>query len=253
MQSVQPSGDLVRRFSGRTIAALVLVILAVVLVGVTMSFSWWNISASDGTSAAFYLTNVCSRGSCQSYQGEPGLQDVFALTNDVVLIGLVLAIFTFILALASVFYPRLGTGTLATGVVGAILLMAAPVYLYAALPGAITTFNGASQVNSFFGSYSQPGAPVWYAWGGGTGWYLGLAAFAVLLVSSIIAFSASRGLSALGNFRPGPAHTLPSAVPYSPVAPLPSREVFCPTCGSHYPAGTLYCNRDATPLKEIPR
>jgi hypothetical protein len=28
------------------------------------------------------------------------------------------------------------------------------------------------------------------------------------------------------------------------------KEMFCTTCGAHYPAGTQFCNKDATPLKE---
>jgi hypothetical protein len=28
------------------------------------------------------------------------------------------------------------------------------------------------------------------------------------------------------------------------------KDMFCPTCGAHYPAGIQFCGKDATPLKE---
>ncbi len=261
-QSAVPSGDISRRFSGRTIAALILLALAVILVGVSTTLSWWNISASNGTSGAFYLTNACAGGSCAGYQGEPGLQDAFALTNDLVLIGLALAVFTLVLFIASVFCPRVGVGTLATGIIAALLLLAAPVYLYVALPGAITTFTGASRVTSFFGSYTSPAGfltpSVTTTWGGGSGWYVALVSFAVLLVSAIFAFSASRRLAAFGSFRAAPLAPPPPAGPFAPQGiyappPSPPSEVFCPSCGAHYPVGTQYCSKDATALKDVPR
>ncbi len=262
-QAVGASGDFARRFSARTITALIVLILAVVLVGVSTTLSWWNISDSSGTSGGFYLTNACSGGSCQGYQGEPGLQDVFALTNDLVLIGLILAVFTVMLFVVSVFYPRLGVGTLATGVISALLLLAAPVYLYVGLPGAIRTVSGASQVTGFFGSYTSPPGfftpAVTTTWGGGSGWYLAFVAFAILLLAAVLAFSATRRLAAIGTFHAPPFATPPSAGPYAPPgaylppSPPPTREVFCPVCGTHYPAGTQYCSKDATTLKEVPR
>ncbi len=29
------------------------------------------------------------------------------------------------------------------------------------------------------------------------------------------------------------------------------KEMFCPACGTHYPLGTQFCGKDATPLKEM--
>lgn len=262
-QATGASGDFARRFSARTIVALILLVLAVVLAGVSTTLSWWNIADSSGTSGSFYLTNACSRGSCQGYQGEPGLQDVFALTNDLVLIGLLVAVFTVLLFVASIFYPRLGVGTLATGMIAALLLLAAPVYLYVGLPGAIRTFSGAAQVSSFFGSYTSPPGfftpAVTTTWGGGSGWYLAFVAFAALLIAAILAFSATRRLAALGSFRPPPLAAPPPTGPYAPPGAYPppglstTQEVFCPMCGTHYPAGTQYCSKDANALKDVPR
>jgi len=249
---MQLTGDLARRFGGRTIAGLVLVILTIVLIGIVTTFSWWNISSSNGGTAAFYLGSACGGTSCASYQGYPALHDAFALTNTLVLASLALSVFTFIFLALSILWPRLGIGALVTGVVGSILLLVAPVYLYFGLPGAI-----GSPVNGFFGSYTQPGAPTWYAWGGGTGWFMALVVSGLFIVSTLLAFSAARYIMPLGNVRVSSlsgtsASFTGSQLPFSSGAgQAGARGMFCPTCGSHYPAGTQFCSRDSTALKEI--
>ncbi len=103
-----------------------------------------------------------------------------------VLASLGVAVATLILVILSTRWRRLAIGALAAGVIGAVLLSAAPVYLYLVLPGTIR-----SGVNSFFGSYAQDANTTW-TWGGGPGWftaYLGSGAF---LVSGIFAFVAAR-------------------------------------------------------------
>lgn len=263
VQPPSPSSDVGKRFSAGTVVALVLLVLSLILIGVTTSLSWWNISSTNGSSASFYLTNACASGSCQGYQGEPGVQDVFALTNDLVLIGFALGILALVLFIVSIFYPRLRVGTLAAGGIGSTLLLVGAVYLYLALPGAISTLTGTSQVTTFFGSYTYPGgfftSPYTTTWGGGSGWYLAFVAWGVLLISTFIAFSSLGRLASLGGFRLPPAGTPPPVSPYEGQVPLtqpvalPPSQVFCPACGSHYPAGTRYCSRDATALKEVPR
>jgi len=48
---------------------------------------------------------------------------------------LTLSIFGLAFFILSIFWPRLGIGALITGVIGSVLLLIAPIYLYFALPG----------------------------------------------------------------------------------------------------------------------
>ncbi len=257
--TVAHPSDLAQRFGGRTIVALVLVILAIVLVAIVTSLSWWNFSSSSGGTSAWYLGNVCSGSSCQSYQGNPAIHDAFGLTNTLVFSSLTLAIFALVFFILSIFWPRLGVGTLITGAIGSVLLLIAPVYLYFALPAAISSSGGSIPVSSFFGSYTQNGffGPTTYSWGGGTGWFLAFVVFAFFLVSTLVALSAVRRILPLGNLRippsPTPAASLYAAQPpQTAVTPWASgKGMFCPTCGSHYSVGTQFCSKDATPLKEV--
>ncbi len=249
--------DLAQRFGGRTIAALVLLILTIVLIGIVTSLSWWNFSTSSGGTSAWYLGNVCSGTSCQSYQGNPAIHDAFSLTNTLVLSSLTLSIFALVFFILSIFWPRLGVGALITGAIGSVLLLIAPIYLYFALPAAISSSGGSIPVNSFFGSYTQNGffGPITYSWGGGTGWCMAFVVFAFFLVATLVAFSAARRILPLGNVRVTPTPAAPlyaTQPPQSGVTTWASgKGMFCPTCGSHYPAGTQFCSKDATPLKEL--
>ncbi len=253
------SGDIAQRFGGRTIAALVLMILTIVLIGITTSLSWWTFSSSSGGTSAWYLGNVCSGTSCQGYQGNPAIHDAFGLTNTLVLSSLILSIFGLAFFVVSIFWPRLGIGALITGAIGSVLLLIAPIYLYFALPGAISSSGGSIPVNSFFGSYTQNGffGPVTYTWGGGTGWFMAFVVFVFFLVSTSVAFSAARRILPLGNVRVPPPVTLAAPL-YATQPPqigvtnwIGNRGMFCPKCGSHYPAGTQFCSKDASALKEM--
>ncbi len=252
-------GDLAQRFGGRTIAALVVMILTIVLIGIVTSLSWWTFSSSSGGTSAWYLGNVCSGTSCQSYQGNPAIHDAFGLTNTLVLSSLTLSIFGLVFFILSIFWPRLGIGALITGAIGSVLLLIAPIYLYFALPGAISSSGGSIPVNSFFGSYTQTGffGSTTYSWGGGTGWFMAFVVFASFLVSTLVAFSAARRILPLGNVRV-PLPATPAAPLYTTQPPqlavttwAGGRGMFCPTCGSHYPAGTQFCSKDASALKEV--
>jgi hypothetical protein len=45
-------------------------------------------------------------------------------------------------------------------------------------------------------------------------------------------------------------YTAPPGQPPSTGNHSRPKEMFCPTCGAHYPAGIQFCGKDATPLKE---
>lgn len=246
------AGDLGQRFGSRTIAAVVLLLATMVLIGVTTTLAWWTVSSSSGSSSAWYLGDACSGGTCTGYDGYPALHDTFGLTSDLAFGALALSVATLIFLLVSAIRPRWATTTLLTGVIGSLLQLAAPLYLFAALPGAMNA-SGDSSVTSFFGSATSPGffgfGAATYTWGGGSGWYLALVVFVLFLASTAIAVSAVRRLGPMGdaNLQMARYAAPPSPAPFA--APLPGR--FCPTCGTHYPAGTPFCSRDATPLKDI--
>lgn len=241
------------RFGTRTIAAIVLVVVTMVLIGVVTTLSWWTISNGSVTEA-WYLGSACSGSTCEGYQGHPALHDTFSFTSLLVLSSLALSILTLILLVLSLFWPRLGIGTFIAGFLGSVLLIAAPLYLFSALPGAVAASSNDSFVTAFFGSYTVPGyfGTTTYTWGGGSGWYMAFVAFAVFLVSSYVAYAASRSLMALGDVT-FPARRIPAegaAVPSGISPPAGAQERFCPNCGARYPAGTQFCSRDATSLKD---
>jgi cellulose synthase/poly-beta-1,6-N-acetylglucosamine synthase-like glycosyltransferase len=133
-----------------------------------------------------------------------------------------LSIFALVFFILSILWPRLGVGVLITGTIGSVLLLIAPLYLYFALPAAISSSGGSSlggcpcnagsiPVNSFFGSYTQNYffGPTTYSWGGGTGWFMAFVAFAFSLASTLVAFSAARRILPLGNVR---VSTTPAAL-----------------------------------------
>ncbi len=249
-----PQTNIGQRFGGRTVAALVLLLLTIVLIGIVTTLAWWTFSSSSGSSTAFYLSQACSGGACTGYEGSPSLHDTFALTNDLVLGSLVLSIATLAFLLVSVFWPRWGIGTLLTGLIGSLLLLAAPLYLFASLPGALNS-TGNSPVTGFFGSSTSSGlfGTTTYTWGGGSGWFMALVVFVLYLASAAIAFSAARRLQPLGDVRLQPRlYPAPGSVtPPASWAPSGAPGRFCPVCGAHYPAGTQFCSRDATPLKDV--
>ena len=101
-------------------------------------------------------------------------------------------------------------------------------------------------MNSFFGSFTQPsffGGSTTFTYGGGTGWFLAIVAAAFFFISTGVAFSAARRIAPLGNLRTPPQPGIAVTSNF--------RGMFRPMCGSHYLAGTQYCGKDATALKEI--
>jgi hypothetical protein len=157
-----------------------------------MSLPWWIRSNSNGITQTWYLTYACD-GRCVSYQGFPPLRDLFGLTNAFVLAAFVLSIATLATYMLSLFRPKAGVGVLAAGTGGAVLILAAPMYLFFALPGTISIYSPYDVVGSFFGSCipSRPGSGCTTAesWGGGAGWFVAIAAFVVFLSATTIALT----------------------------------------------------------------
>lgn len=200
-ESEPPSRSDSRKFSARIVAALVLMVVVLMLAVVSITLSWWDLTIG-AMGIAFTLTQECVNGSCTPHPVTQ-LQNAFNLTNDLMLIGLVLAVLALALTMVAIFRPRLDLGMLTAGVIGSIVLAAAPAYLYFALPGAVPPgYFGGTQVTSFFGSFTLPpnlATSGTATWGGGSGWYLAWVACAVLLLATLVAFRELRKLATHGG------------------------------------------------------
>ena len=246
--------ELARRFNALTISAVVVLVLAILLIGIAMTLPWWAFF-TDGQMTAWYLSSRCGGGTCTSYYGYPSLRDTFGLTGALVTWGLGLYVHAIAVLLLSVFWPRFGTLVLVPGILGSILLLVAPIYLYFALPGALASAGFAVPVDGFFGATSQTGflGTTSYSWTGAAGWFMMWGVFVISLAATALAFvSARRRMVELeeaesAGHAPGEGarRLRPRGSPADPVGAK-----FCPVCGAHYPAGTRFCSKDATPLKD---
>src|SRR5206468_1964936 len=164
-------------------------VLAIFLIGIAMSLPWWIRSNSTGQTQTWYLTSGCNDGRCVSYQGFAPLQSMFGLTNTLVVAGLAFSLATLATYVVSLFRPSVAAALIAEGIFGALAMMAAPVYLFFALPGTVSLYSPFDVVGSFFGSCSPPGSGCTSAesWGGGGGWFISIAAIVVFLSATTIA------------------------------------------------------------------
>ncbi len=240
--------EVARRFNPLTIAALVLDVLTIVLVGIAMTLPWWAFF-TNGDMTAWYLGNSCGGGTCTSYYGTPSLRDTFGLTGALVTWGLTLYVLALAVLVFSVVWPRIGFLVLVLGILGSILFLVAPVYLDLALPGALSSAGFRVPVDGFFGSGSQTSffGTTQYSWTGAAGWFLMWGVCLFSLAATTVAFVSAR--RRMGKVEQGPAAqtTLPRE---RRGADDRAGTRFCPACGAHYAAGTRFCSEDATPLKD---
>ncbi len=249
------SNDLVHRLNPLTIAALVLLVLTVILIGIATSLPWWA-SFRNGTMTTWYLGDECANTSCQTYQAYPTLRDTFGLTSAFVEMALILYLLELALFFLSLFWARAGAVALLFGIMGSLFLLAAPIYLYLALPGAVTSSGLVVPIDGFFGSYTQKNllGNVQYSWTGGAGWFMTWGVFVFSLLATAVTYLAARRLLRGERVTRGDNAVATRSLRESSRADAPSvnwREAkFCPVCGARYPAGTPYCSKDATPLKD---
>ncbi len=218
-RSEETRSGVVERFGGTTIRVLVLFVLTIVLMAVTTALSWWDVTAGVNSSES-YLAWVCS-GSCLSYTdtGWYAAQGgVFGLTNALVLTSLALSVAALVSFLCSMFWPRAVTWTRRLGILASLLILAAPVYLLLALPGAVVSDWPWNSATWFFGSNGLSGTEA-ASWGGGIGWYLAFAAFILGLASAVSGYSTSRTFFAHG----GQVLRLPDDTPDTPGAVVAQR------------------------------
>lgn len=246
-----------RRFTALTVAALVLLVLTIVLLAIALTLPWW-VFFDNGAMWSYYLATSCRVGICQNYQATPTLGAVFGLTYALIVGSLVAFVIALGISIASITRPKLGVLSLALGLIGSLLVAAAPLYLYFALPGAVTSTGNPVPIAGFFGSSALPGGGGSYSWTGAAGWF-----FAWLILPIAVAATAAAHRSAkhrateeraLESLRSLARHTsdLPSLLEPEPKAlqeEVPER--FCPLCGLRYPATEEFCSNDFAPLKDV--
>ncbi len=237
--------EIVRRFDVLTVAAIVLLLLTIVLIGIVMSLPWWAFF-TNGTMSAWYLGTMCENGTCTSYAADPALRDTFGLTSGLVAWSVVLIVLALAAYVVSILWPRIGVVSFVLGILGSILLLVAPIYLDLALPGALSASGFRTPVDGFFGSYTQPGlfGTTQYSWTGAAGWFAAWGVVVFSFVATALAYATTRRrlretsgarMASRGSVRRSPGV---------------ARERFCPLCGLRYPPGARFCTEDATPLKD---
>jgi len=209
------------------------------------------------------------------------LNETLATISNAGLLALLALIFS-ILALAFLFvglaFPKARALPLAFGLVAGILLLVAPLYLYAAFPAASNRYSStpvmgfpSTEPMTFFGSSSGtiPGGTFGFtgsyqfSWGAGLAWYLGLVGGPLLLAGAILAFKAGKAAATLGPIRLG--QTVVLASPYAPPAGQPpylgpqlapssmgaavGLPAFCPSCGAATVPGMLFCSNCGKPYR----
>lgn len=229
----QPS-DLRRRFDARTVAALVISIVALVFVIISMVTTWWDLSITmgipgysfkvqggyglGGSCATLTMSSYPAQSMCSGFgTGESSLADVFHVAFILMLVGLILIILALVFLLIGVLRPRIGMVAFLCAMIGSILVLIAPIYVLVAAPAA---FGGAlgglssvlpgatwsANVPGFFGTGS---ISITYlgttingdtTFGGGVGWFMAFVAFALVLVAGILILSAVRAVMPMGNY-----------------------------------------------------
>jgi hypothetical protein len=137
-------------------------------------------------------------------RGENKTGQLYAVTEYLVIGGLVLGLLGGILAILSPGKPGLRKGAMALGILALLFALIAPMTLLALQPGAIKSDetspggaapNGTGPYASFFGSCSGTSGGCEglggvgnssSSWGPSTGWYLSVGAFVVFLVGLIL-------------------------------------------------------------------
>src|SRR4030067_1978595 len=75
-----------------------------------------------------------------AYIGDKAPENVMSLTGTLMLVGLLLAVLALVFLILGIFWPQIGVAALICGLVGSILVPVAPLYMFAAFPGAIKNF-----------------------------------------------------------------------------------------------------------------
>lgn len=245
--------DVHRRLDALAIAGGVLLALTIVMIAISFTVPWWA-SWANGVMSSWYLATVCTTGSCSGYAASPSLSGAFGLANLLVLVSLFLFMFAAVAFSASLVWPRLGSVTLVLGLVGSVLILGAPLYLYFSLPGALTSSGFPAPVSGYFGSWAGTGGS--YSWTGGAGWYLAFLIVPAGLAGTAAGWGSTRrhvaeetAIESLASLEIHTAEEPPPPPPLPQEEPGPQR--FCPLCGARYPDTVEFCAKDSEPLKDV--
>jgi len=197
--------------SRRTLVAMLVVLIGVVLLIVSLFTPWYTTEASgDGITASmnFYPGLPTTNGTIQyvcSGTGVPcpsstsysdyGINNTGRVAETgyfLIIAGIVFGLLAVILALLGRRKPGRGRAAVAVTIIAVILAIAAPGAFAVELPHAISQdypgATGTGPWSSFFGSNSttESGFTLTSTWGPAIGWYLSIGAFVVLWVGVIL-------------------------------------------------------------------
>ena len=169
---------------------------------------WWRLAVTNDRSGfvttadgAFGLDSVCwnqqTSISCVPYTSDSSqpFAIVFGDTSLLVLFTLVLATLLILSVLVTALRPEFGGLALPCGLLGALLSLAAPLYLFFALPPSISGTRNIAEfidlptVSGFFGSGG--GTLAAGSWAGGDAWFLSFVASG-LFVATVVSMKAAR-------------------------------------------------------------
>ena len=200
----------VKKFNGKIIGGLVLVVLALIFAGIALTGAWWswNMKASAmgitmEQKLEFGLGQACMSGiasQCFAYTSAENskMMGVFSLIQILTILGLVMAILTLVLIIVGAGKPKMKIAVLLFGIIGAIMLLLAVVFAFSSLPTAFNDdvaagggISGFSAVSGFFGSASinLMGTSMELTYGGGLGWMMALIGFIMLLLGALVAMA----------------------------------------------------------------
>jgi hypothetical protein len=204
----------------------------------TTSFSCSGEASSVCPSGATCPYSGSSSTGCTA-AGENKTGQLYAVTEFIVIGGLVLGFLAGILALMGGTKPGMRKGAVALGAIALILALVGPVVLLAAQPGAVKSDStpsggsapsGSGPYSSYFGSCSgsncgfggSGATSVSGTWGPSVGWYLSIVAFVLFLLGVIMVMRGGRESSAMPASAPAPAAPMDSSMGAPPPASPPS-------------------------------
>lgn len=229
----------------KALIGMILVLVALIMVGISFVMPWYSFSAeisstgvSSEISADYYLDHaeMEALGETESMDYEDmedsETLDVFNTTRIMVILGIVGCIIGLIGA-AMVMMEKMGNKLGAVLVLIALILaLLAPIYIMFALPAAFKNEMGdveeveglsSGMGDSFFGSESSStdlgggiSMSTEFSWGGGTGWFMALIGFILLIVALIMVLKAETAPAAQSQPEPQPAYQQPTQPPSPP-------------------------------------
>jgi len=206
----------------RLMLGVALVLAGLVLSAAALVTPWWTFATPGeprfGLSEEYYYGEVCEVGAsslqrfCWPYwSGTEPVKDLFTVAFILVLLGIVLASHALVLIVVGAYWPRTRRAVGAAGIVAAILLILAPIYVFLALPGAVNSADlGALMrwpIAGFFGQMTidQGGVVANAVYGGGPAWFLSIASSIPLLAGTLLGMAGIRRVA-----QPQPASSEPS-------------------------------------------